>query len=62
MISVAILEYYYADDKSEWDMIVSKGKKWIRKQKSLDANKKKELENKIKEMISGNTEEEWIKL
>ena len=58
MISVAILEYYYADDKSEWDMIVSKGKKWIRKQKSLDANKKKELENKIKEMISGNTEEE----
>ena len=47
MLAILILENQYSTHKSEWDMICSKAKKWIRQQ-NLDADRKKDLEDKTK--------------
>ena len=47
MLAILILENQFSSRKSEWDMICSKAKKWLRQQ-NLDADLKKTLEEKTK--------------
>ena len=51
LLAINILEQQFSEKKAEWDMICSKAKKWIR-QRNLDADRKKRLENATKEHAS----------
>ena len=47
-----MLESSYEDEKDEWEMIVVKARKWVRKNKVVEDGKKKEIEGRVKELMS----------
>ena len=50
LLAIAILENQFKENSDEWDMIVSKAKKWVRQQK-IENTRKQFIEFQLKKLV-----------